>query len=244
MNSRIMFLGAVACTAMIANAGTTVVDFENGTEGWEGPQGFGGVSYVDPTGGVGGGAGYRTQFHDFGIAFTNSTNAAFVGDFSPYQGVTFSVDLKVDQIGTFFPVPRPFMLELRDFDTAQGGYPWSSVFYLFDWVSQDTYADFTTLSVTIDNTTSPVLPSGWGGYGSYDPNTFETMLPDGVTFADILSGVDEIAFSTLLPDYFFTDDDYDMTIDNVTVTTVVPAPAAPALLAFGGLLASRRRRTA
>ncbi len=239
-------LAAVAATACAAHAGTTttVVDFESGQGGWEGPQGVGGTTFIDPTGGVGGSAGYRTQFNNFGISFANSTNSAFVDDLTQYQEVTFSVDLKVDQIGTFLPVSRPFMLEFRDFDSAQGGYPWTSVYYLFDWVSAADYSDFTTLSVTIDSTSSLDLPTGWGGYGAEDPVTFEPTLPDGVTFADILAGYDEVVLSTLLPGYFFTFDDYDLTLDNITISTVVPAPGAAGLLLAGGLVAARRRRSA
>ncbi len=85
------------------------------------------------------------------------------------------------------------------------------------------------------------LPVGWGGNGSFDPNTFQAQLPDGVSFADVMADVDEIAFTTLLPDFFFTNDDYDMTIDNITITTT-PAPSALALIGFGGLVGTRRRR--
>jgi hypothetical protein len=57
----------------------------------------------------------------------------------------------------------------------------------------------------------------------------------------VLGGVDEIAFSTLLPDFFFTNDDYDMTLDNITISTV-PAPSALALIGLSGLVGTRRRR--
>ena len=63
-----------------------------------------------------------------------------------------------------------------------------------------------------------------------------------MTFADVLSNVDEISFNTILPDFFFTFDDYDMTLDNISITRVVPAPAALALLGMGGLVGTRRRR--
>lgn len=234
-------LAAAAAIATHAAADITVVNFENGAEGWEGPQGFGGSTFIDPTNGVGGSAGFRTQFHDFGVAFTNSTNPAFVGDFGGYSEVTVSVDVKVDKIGSFLPVSRPFMLELRDYDSAQGGYPWTSVFYLFDWISEDNNSDYRTYSVTISDPDSTDLPAGWGGYGDYDPDTFETRLPPNMTFADVLAGVDEMVFSTLLPDYFFTDDDFDVTLDNITISTV-PAPAAAMVLGLAGVGAMRRRR--
>jgi MYXO-CTERM domain-containing protein len=232
---------ALSAGGALAGVGTTTVDFNDGTtQGWEGPQGFGGSSFVDPTHGVDGTGGLRTQFNNFGIDFYNNTNSAFLGDYTQYDEVTISFDLRIDQIGAFLPVPRPFMLELRNNDLGDAGYPWASAYLLFDWYSADSFEGFTTLSATFDpNAVS--LPTGWGGTGSEDPNTFEPTLPDGVTFADVLSGVDEIAISTILPGFFFTFDDYDVTLDNISITTV-PAPSALALIGLGGIVGTRRRR--
>jgi hypothetical protein len=96
-------------------------------------------------------------------------------------------------------------------------------------------------SVTIDDPNSDILPPGWGGFGAEDPDTFEPILPEGVTFADVLSGVDEIAFTTIQPGFFFSFDDYDVTLDNITISTI-PAPGSAVLLGAGGLFAARRRR--
>ncbi|MDX9912768.1 MAG: hypothetical protein RBS39_13150 [Phycisphaerales bacterium] len=235
-------LATLAFAAGIAGAQTTVVDFDDGdTHGWEGPQGVGGISYLDPTHGVGGSGGYRTEFNDFGIVFSNSTNSAFVGDYTQYDEVTISFDLRIDQIGfSGLGISRPFMLELRNSTLGDAGYPWASAFYEFGWYSDSSFNGFANFSVTF-NPNDPTLPAGWGGYGSYDPVTFETALPAGVTFADVLAGVDTIAISTLLPDYFFTNDSYDLTVDNITITAV-PAPGASALLVLGGLVGTRRRR--
>ncbi len=227
--------------ASLAGVTTTTVDFENGLEGWDGPQGIGGASYIDATGGNGGSAGLRTEFNNFGIAFTNSTNEAFTGDFTGYDEVTVSFDLRIDQIGSFLPVPRPFMLEMRSTTLAADGYPWASAYLLFDWYGQDSFSDYITLSTTFDPN-AMALPAGWGGFGAEDPNTFEPMLPDGVTFADIMGNVDEMAISTLLPGFFFSFDDYDVTVDNISITTTVPAPASLALIGMTGLVGTRRRR--
>lgn len=235
-------LAALAAATVGAAADTTIVTFDNGTEGWLGPQGFGGTTFIDPNDGVGGGPGLRTQFNDFGITFRNNSNPAFIGNFAPYQQVTIGIDVKVQQIGTFLPVSRPFLVELRDFDSAQGGFPWTSVYFLFEWISQDTHSEYTHFEVTITDPSSTELPTGWGGFGDEDPNTFEPRLPPGVTFADVLAGVDEIAFTTLLPGYFFTFDDYDLTLDNISITTVVPAPGAAGVLAMGLIPVCRRRR--
>lgn len=241
LTALIFALGTCTATSL-AGVSTTTVDFNDGTnQGWEGPQGFGGASYVDPTGGVGGTGGYRTEFNDFGIDFSNNTNAAFLGDYTQYDEVTLSFDLAIDQIGfAGLGIQRPVLLELRSYDLGDAGYPWASAYYLFDWYSSDSFNGFTNLSVTID-TAATDLPMGWGGNGSFDPMTFQAQLPDGVTFADILANVDEIAITTLLPDFFFTNDDYDMTLDNISISTV-PAPTSLALIAFGGLVGSRRRR--
>lgn len=243
IRTSITSVALVALAAGSAHAGTTTtVDFEDGlSHGWEGPQGFGGASFVDPTNGGGGGAGYRTQFNDFGIPFSNSTNSAFLGDYTQHDQVTLSFDLRIDQIGfEGLGIQRPFMVELRNSNYGDPGYDHASVFFLFDWFSADSFSGFQNLSVTFDPN-SMAVPAGWGGYGSYDPNTFETRLPDGVTYSDILSGVDEIVISTLLPDFFFTNDDYDLTLDNITISTV-PAPSAMALLGLSGLVGTRRRR--
>jgi hypothetical protein len=142
------------------------------SQGWEGPQGFGGASFVDATNGVDGGAGYRTQFNDFGINFTNNTNAAFLGDYTQFDEVTILVDLRIDQIGfDGLGITRPFMLELRNSNLGDAGYPYASVFMLFDWFGADSFDGFMNLSATF-NPNATDLPSGWGGTGSFDPMTF------------------------------------------------------------------------
>jgi len=241
-------LGALAVVAIAggAHAGlettTTVSDFDDGTfQGWQGPQGIGGATFIDETGGVDGSGAMRTEFNNFGIQFRNDTDQ-FVQDLTQFESVTLSVDVKVDRLGTFLPANRPWIVELRDFDTAEGNTPWSSVFFSFEGgISEANNSEFTTFSVTIDNPSSGVLPEGWGGFGAEAPDGSD-VLPDGVTFADVLSGVDQFAFSTLEPGFFFPSEQFDVTLDNITISTVVPAPGSSALLAAGGVFALRRRR--
>ncbi len=240
--ARLPSVVVLALAGSLAAAQTTVSQFENEqTDGWSGPSGPGGFTTVETEGGNPGGY-MRTQFNDFGITFSNNTNAAFLGDYTTAQQVTLSIDVRVDFMNFFgTDVSRPWVVELRDFDTAQGGFPWTSVWFLFDDISQADNADWTTYSVTFDPN-SGVLPAGWGGYGAEDPNTFEPILPDGVSFADVLSGVDEIAFTTLQPGFFFGFTDHTVGIDNISITRVVPAPGAALLLGLGGIVAARRRR--
>lgn len=228
---------AGAAGSALAGATTT---FEDGLQGWDGPQGVGGVTYLDPTGGNPD-ANLHTEFIDFGITFRNDTNPGFIQDLSTYEAVTISIDVKANRIGTFLPVSRPWVVELRDFDATNQGYPWDSVYFVLGAISQDLTGDWTTFSVTIDDPASAALPAGWGGYGDEDPNTFEPILPAGRTFADILASYDQIAFTTLQPGFFFTQDEYDVQVDNITLTKV-PAPGAAALLGAAGLATLRRRR--
>lgn len=201
-------------------AGADTVTFENGLEGWSGPSGSaGGVgTFLDADAGnpV---PGLHTIFNDFGVTYRTTTNTAFVRDFSGDDSVTFSIDVKVNDISFFgTPAPRPWLIEIRDVDSAQGGFPWASVWYKFADISAATHGDWTTFCVTIEDPTSAGLPGGWGGYGAEDPNTFEPILPAGVTFGQILAGVDEVVFTTFEPGFFFGFTDHDIVVDNISVS--------------------------
>lgn len=215
---------SLVMTASLLAAETVVVDFESGAEGWIGPAGGGGATALDPANGNPG-ANLHTIFNDFGITFRNSTNPDFVQDYSQFDTVTFAIDVKVEDISFIgSPVTRPWLLEIRDYDNVPAGYPWVSVWYLFDWVGA---GEWTNWSVTIVDPGAADLPAGWGGYGAEDPETFEPILPANRTFTDVLAGADEIVYSTLQPGFFFGFTDFDVRIDNITVETeggVEPVP--------------------
>ncbi|MBN8646008.1 MAG: PEP-CTERM sorting domain-containing protein [Planctomycetes bacterium] len=221
-------------------AAGAVVTFDNGLEGWQGPQGPGGSSFIDAQDGNPANS-YRTVFNNFGIDFSNSTNPAFVGDYTAAPSVTLALDVKARQVEFFFqPVSRTMIVELRSFTLAQGTpYPWVSVWYPLGDLQGG--LDWTTWSVTIGDTSSATLPSGWGGYGDEDPNTFEPRLPVGITFADVLANVEEVSFSTYVPGFFFGFTDFDVSVDNISITAV-PAPGTAGVMMLGGVAALRRRR--
>ncbi|MCG8404637.1 MAG: PEP-CTERM sorting domain-containing protein [Phycisphaerales bacterium] len=229
----VMLCGAVHATA-------AVTTFENGPEGWQGPQGSGGITVIDPTGGNPD-ANFHTTFNNFGITFFNNTNTDFVMDYTQFTEVSLAVDVKVNQIGTFFPVSRPWLVELRDYDNVSTTAPWVSVWYKFTDISAAAHPDWTTFSVTIDDPLSTSLPAGWGGFGDEDPNTFEPILPADRTFTDVLAGIDEIAFTTLEPGFFFSFDDYDVQLDNISIQAV-PEPASIGLFGFCAMLCLKRKK--
>lgn len=240
-------LAAAASCAMTAGAlagtSTTTVTFSNGTEGWVGPQGSGGSTVIEPTGGNPG-EYYHTIFNNFGIEFRTDTNQAFLGDYTQYGEVNLSIDVDVNDISFFGgPAPRDLIVELRDYDNAPTGYPYVSVWYTLTTMPGATDLDWMTHGVTITDTNATELPAGWGGYGAEDPDTFEPTLPDDRTFASVLAGIDEVAFSTYVPGFFFGFTDFDIGVDNISIsTTQVPAPGALALLGAAGLCSRRRRR--
>jgi hypothetical protein len=212
-------------------ADETVITFDNGAEGMIGPSGPGGATNIDLLGGNPG-ANMHTVFSNFGITFRNSSNPAFIGDYTASGEVTISIDTKVESIDFFgSPVPRPWLVELRDYDDPEPGYPYTSVWYKFADIAEATHGNWQTFSITIADTSSVDLPAGWGGYGAEDPETFEPILPADRTFTDVLAGIDEIAFTTYEPGFFFGETAFDLRIDNVALVT--PASGIPATSEWG-----------
>ena len=213
-------LASALVAATVASADTTVVTFAKGDAGgWVGPAGPGGTTSVVSTGGNPT-WNMRTVFNNFGITFFNNVNAAFLGDYTTSQSATIAIDLRVEFLNFFGQnVSRPWLVEFRNYDLAQGGYPWTSVWFRFAQVSSASVAQWKTFTVTFDPR-STALPPGWQGYGAEDPVTYAPILPPGVTFRDVLAGVDVVAFTTLEPGMFFGFTDHTFRIDNVTVTRV------------------------
>jgi PEP-CTERM motif len=236
-------LAALAASALPAQAmQPATVTFADGTEGWAGPSGAGGRSWLAPFQGQQRPA-YRTRFSDFGISFTNSSNSDFVGDYTVLPALEIGLDVKTLALSFFgAPATRDLIVELRDYDNAPDGLPWVSVWARLGTLDPN-QSDWTTLSVTIADTSATALPAGWGGYGAEDPVTYEPTLPAGRSFASVLAGVDEIAFTTFVPGYFYGETAFDVVVDNLFVRAVssVPEPASLLLLA-AGLAALRMRR--
>lgn len=212
--STVIFCLALGCLVPSMVQAQTIVTFDNGTEGWNGPSGAGGATVIEATGGNPG-AHLHTIFNDFGVTFVNSTNPAFVFDYTQEPIFTLSLDLEVEAIDfTGTPVLRPWLVELRDMDNPPSGFPWVSVWFKFADISQASHGDWTTFTVTVADTSVLELPAGWGGFGAEDAQG-SPMLPADRTFADVLAGVDAVAFTTLEPGFFFGFTDFDLHIDNI-----------------------------
>lgn len=245
--------GVAAAATVTAAATASVTTFDNEqTNGWgvfhsnDGTLG----DFLLPDGGN---PGANLQFRmvdTWGASLNNSTNSDVLGDYGRFGGgVHLSVDVKVNSI-VYDPwfdggneVERHLVVELVDYNPPGSDYPYVSVYYDLGTISSWATGNWTTFGITIADPFSAALPTGWGGTGAEDPNTFEPKLPDGRTFASVLASVDEIRFTTLVPGYFYGFTYFDMQYDNVTVQGV-PGPGAVAAGILGGALLRGRRRRA
>lgn len=244
---KIMFALALSLASSVSMAAPTssFVDFSSGGQGWEGTQpadGNGG-SGIDTSLGNGAPA-LHTIINNFGINFSNSSNQSYLGDWSALGSVTIGIDVIANSISYFGQqVSRNLVVELRDYGNTPDGMPYTSVW--FDLGQIDATKGWQSLSVTIADTTAAALPAGWGGYGSPD-DANGPGLPTDRTFADVLSSVDELVFSTYVPGWFYGFTDFDVAVDNISVSVgaaEVPEPASIALLAGGlGLMGFMTRR--
>lgn len=209
-----------------------ITDFESGLEGWS-------VSGRETTGPGNPGVGLDVFLLDvFGSQTRNSTGG-FAGDYTGRGELEFTIDIQIDSIDFFGqPVPRDLVVQLQSFDVDGNG-TLASIWAPLGLLNGNGM-DWTTFSASLD-TSSTDLPAGWFGAGAEDPNTFEPVLPAGVTVQDVLANVDQLEFTTFVPGFFFGFTNFDMSVDNVGYR-VIPAPASAALLSLGGLAAVRRRR--
>jgi hypothetical protein len=210
-------LGALTATPALAGGGETVVTFDNGPEGFS----FQGVVQIDPAGGNPGANLHWDDFIDnFGMTLQNSSNPAFLGDLSRYGEVELALDVLVNYIHILgSPVRRQWVIELRDYDNPPAHHSYVSVWYDAGTLPADAEEGWVRFGVQFDPTQTE-LPEGWGGTGAEDPDTFEPILPEGRTFADVLSGVDEVVFTTFVPGYFYTFTNFNLQVDNITIRSI------------------------
>lgn len=236
-------LVALAASATIASA--TVTTFNDGdTQGWGvffENDGLIGDFYRE-TGGNDGGYLEFIQSSAFGYAFHNNTNRDVLGDYNRFGGsVSIGVDVlntSVDRFG--FESGRRLIIELvTEVDPRQVPGGRVSV-----WIIPRSYVSvsegWTRVEAIIDDTSATTLPTNWRGTGAEDSNA-EPILPDGFTFADVLSNVTEVRFTTYEPTRFYPATPYAIGFDNVRIGAV-PAPAGMLALSGAGLMLTRRRR--
>ena len=225
---------AVSVCVLSAGVATAqVTTFDNGTEGWS----VSGRDHISQTGGNPGANMDVFLLDVFGADIRNDT-PNFTGDFRNRGHITLTVDIQIDSIQfAGQEVPRDLVVQLRNFDTPNWGGA-ASVWAPLGTLSSSN-SMWTTYSIDLDTSVS-ALPDGWFGSGDEDPNTLEPILPPGVTVQDVLSGVDQIAFTTFVPGFFYGFTNFDMSVDNVGI--LVPTPSALLVLPLGAMVLRRRHR--
>lgn len=199
-------LALLACTASADHT----VTFDTGPAGWS----ISGRDTVDAAGGNPGANLHGVLLDVFGADIRTNTDAAFLGDLSRYGPIRLSIDIRVHSIDFFGrEVPRTLVVELRDY--SPGPYPWVSVWYELGTLTSE-QPEWATYTVDITDPSAAALPPGWGGYGDED-DLGNPRLPAGRTFASVLRGVDELAFTTFVPGYFFGFTNFDLRVDNITI---------------------------
>jgi hypothetical protein len=215
-------LASFPAMALAGSPNSALVTFSSGAQGWS----LNGWNTITQSGGNPGARIFWNNFVDtFGMAARNSTNAAFIGDYTAKGPVTLSIDYKVTSISFFgTPVSRTLVAILYDDDGFEGAPPaavWTEVGTL-----PGTGLPWTTFSAAVSDVLSAELPAGWNGAGAEDPVTFEPILPKGRTWTNVLQGVDRIEFTTLVPGFFYGFTNFNLSIDNVAIAPqAVPCPA-------------------
>lgn len=214
-----------------------VVTFENGTEGWVPAADCG---TIVPNGGNPGAywnvASVICETDEPILQpwffLGNSSDPAFVGDYTAKGPVRISIDVDVVDytyywFGNAVEESRQVVFEFVDLDDPyvdpDTGYswPWTSVIYVAGYLPNRD-AGWKTFHVDIEDPTATELPAGWVGFGGpEDPVTYFPQLPPGVTFADVMAGVDEIQIHAIEPGYWY---DFgfvhDLNFDNISITGI------------------------
>ncbi|WP_440225480.1 hypothetical protein ACQQ2N_09545 [Dokdonella sp. MW10] len=217
MQTRHPIRGALlAGTLLFAGAALAqdaTITFDNGWEGWNPPFASSGTTTIDTIGGNPG-ANAHTDANVYDLAYYIDDifggTSPFLGSFATAESVTFSVDVKADDVSVGgAPVTRPLIVSFRAFDRN------ASVWYVLGELSSG--QGWTTYSVTFDPR-STTMPAGWGGTGADDPGTGGPILPSGTTFADVLASVNETSIFTTIPYQPWVDTDFDVRVDNLRIT--------------------------
>ncbi len=213
-----MTIATIATIACASNAQTYTSTFNDGYDGWEGSNGTFRTTELST-----GNAYLRSVDETFGVWYRNSGNAEFLGDYTQSGQVTLSMDIQVDLLNSqnlpdgLVPYTRPLVVELRNYRYAGGFHQYGSVYFVLSReISELNQTEWTNFSVSFDPN-SVELPDGWGGFGG-DDDRDGPVLPEGATFADIVSNVDEIVFSTYDPEEFYLFAFFDVSVDNFSIT--------------------------
>ncbi len=213
-------LSMTAAMAFGGAAGAQVID----TQDFEGAAYNGWLVNGNEMVFVGGNPGMfmGVPFADFwGVTLRNETpGSPALGNLTIHPSFRFSVDFRVTRLENWFQEPMDpawFNLTLEFVDYTDNGPV--SVYHVGPPLPQ-IIDGWTTYTWDVPDTSSTVLPPGWGGTGDEDPVTFEPRLPAGRTWTSVLANVDEVRVSTMQPGYFYSSSFWEAGFDNVNIIVI------------------------
>ena len=219
-SSRLLQIGAACAILFAATAASSAqlrADFTDGTSGWQGIVGSDGTgTVIGPAVGVPAPALHSTLFNT-GIEFSN-TDAAWLDVVRTASRFEFGLGALATHITGVESGERtrPLILEIRTHMLTSGTEPFSSVWTTLG-VLDPLHPKWRRMVAQMPDTRAADIPDGWSGSGAEDPATGKTILPPGVTFADVMANADEIVVTTLQPGYIYDFSYFDVTLDQITL---------------------------
>lgn len=233
-----LFSAAVVVAASAAMGDVTFTDtFSNGANpsGWT--FNVTNPDVIEPSGGNPG----AWLHNDFVVSFaprattTFGRDTPFHGDFRAAGVSSISVDARTD-FASFTAEGRQFSIVLRDMNGTPNDFDDDDyAYYVGDLIPQ-VGQGWVRYEFQIPSQSDDPVPAGWSGGWSGDLENFRP----GVEWSDVISSVERVEFWWLHPAFFAIVQDWDVGIDNVSIT-YVPEPATLGLLAAGVFALLRRR---
>lgn len=214
--------GALLAVAGVARADVVAsVNFDDGEAyGWS----ANGVPTVLDFGGNPGGMLYLPydMYWQVGL-YARDPESGVLGDLTRFGGLRVSFDLQMIAAFNSFGEPLdmesfPIAVELVSY-TDDPNFPIVSVYTVGP--SMPSVGDgWTRYTFEIPAAEGDALPAGWGGTGDEDPNTGDLRLPAGMTYASVLSRVDEVRVTTMVPGFMYGGNWYEAGWDNLLVESL------------------------
>lgn len=229
---RAICTATLACTAGLACADVFTDDFEGGASAgrWHFIEGF---DTIEQSGGNPGRYLHQSSYDVFAPQ-AKGDSGPFVGDYRAMGVTGIGVDAITYSRDFGDPVGFQFSLLLRDTKGTGDVDDDDYTYYVGDQVPLpgEGWKSFAFDVPSDSNDTPAGWKGGWVGDG-------ENFRP-GVTWGDVITSVDQVEFWWINPADFAFFANWNVGIDNASITTV-PAPAGLALLGLAGVAARRRR---
>jgi hypothetical protein len=235
--SLVAVLALLLSSTRPATAQTTVETFEGGTNnaGWAFNPG---ADIIEPTGGNPGAWLHNPLLDTFAPILTSSFGVPsdFNGNLRAKGVISMGVDGRTDH-ADFGAGGRNFSILLRNTRGTPGDFDDDDYAYFVGPLVPQVGEGWRSYNFAIPSQDTSAVPAGWSGGHAGDPENFRP----GVTWNDVITNVDRVEFWWLHPAHFAIFQQWNVGVDNVSVTVPEPASATCALAAVSLGVLSRRR---